>query len=289
MASLVLFCPFFGPRPVWAKWVLASMLANAHVDFVLIGDRAFHDLPLAPNIRTFHWSLIRFMRHISATFELDLSEWPNRTCTGDRCGHSASNKISDTRPFMGALFGDIASRYEWWGWMDFDVVLGRVTLPLSAQSGAIWSPICLRNPVGLRTWGPFTAFRTHATLRAGGRRAVSGLRPYEASHSWRHVLGSRKQHGFDELSFSGIRHEGVSNLLSAQSCVTHSWRLAEPKPCKTWRPCANSTLRIDASPQRPTVQGVHLANAKRWVRSEHGRHACIELDVIRHTANVCAA
>lgn len=108
--------------------------------------------------------------------------------------------------------------------MDLDVVFGRIILPPSNAFGDIWTPI-IPNPVGLHTWGPFTAFRSMGSLRGNGR-AISALRPYELSNVWKSILESPRQHGFDELAFSGRQEQGLSALVHPKFCVRHDWHIA---------------------------------------------------------------
>lgn len=78
-------------------------------DFVLIGDGRLRNVP--SNVRFINWNFAQIVAHTSKTLDVNLSAWAKRSCTGDRCGRQPTNKVSDMRPFMGALFSDIAMRY----------------------------------------------------------------------------------------------------------------------------------------------------------------------------------
>lgn len=272
MPSLIVIVPYFGPMDWWGPAVLESMLRNAHVRFMLIGDRL---PPGRANVRVHNWTFAEYRTHLSGRFDVDLSDWGARSaCAGARCGRNPTNKASDTRPFLGALFEREVRAYDWWAWADFDVLFGHL-VPPPAASDSVWTPVC-PNPIGLATWGPFTGFPARGTLRTRLNRTIPGSRPYLASRAWRRVLRARRQMGFDELGFTGRKEEGLAAQFDVRACVRRApWTLMEPRACRrrSWRPCAPH----DAIDLLGTRDGLHLEGSKAWPRVEGATHALVSL------------
>ena len=71
-----------------------------------------------------------------------------------------SNKVTDLKPFMAALWPELLAGAAWWAWGDIDVLWGDLPryLALAPPRGSFVCPL-LPNPWGAATWGPFTAWR----------------------------------------------------------------------------------------------------------------------------------
>lgn len=294
--SLVVYCPYFGAMPPWIRLTLRSMAMNRHVAFYLIGDQ----LPSSAHARNIHLLNMSFGAYRAMVQRLSprTLQWKQAPCVGFNCGTasktpaaSKSNKISDSRPFLGAALASTTSRYAWWAWMDIDVIFGH--LDILPKARAVFCPLW-PNPFGLVTWGVFTAFRTDATLIAKPRvvganassASASGLHPYRIAHQWREALASPRREAFEELSTHcggpscGL---GMSNALSPRNCQTMKAQVAEVNRCAQkvrWGPCARgptsfATLSLErhAAERHPTlvtngvdeVMLLHLFQSKaRW-------------------------
>ena len=268
-SSLIVIIPYYGRLEWWGHMAIDSMLRNRHTTFVLIGDKL---PPSASNVRVYNWTHAQYRGRISKRFGVDLSAWGWRsTCEGAHCGRNPTNKISDTRPFLAALFEDHVRAHDWWAWADLDVMFGSIRAPHAGPT-SIWNPVC-PNPIGLTTWGPFTAFPVRGAPRTRDNRTVPGTRPYEASRGWRRVLRSRRQMGFDELGFSGRADEGLAALLDDAGCVRDAaWTVVEARACQpgSWKPCTEHD--IDLLRAR---DGFHLEGAKRWPHDAGATHALL--------------
>lgn len=130
--SLVVYCPYFGDLPPWLGLTLRSAQMNPHVHFVFIGDRlppsGFH----ISNVRGKNMSFVEYQARIQRLVPLTLQWRP--PCTGFKCGSAGSsrtnknNKVSDSRPLLGAAFAGITRSFDWWAWMDIDLVFGHINI-----------------------------------------------------------------------------------------------------------------------------------------------------------------
>jgi len=295
-----------------------SMAMNRHVAFYLIGDQ----LPTSahmPNIHLLNMTFIAYRAMLQKLSPLSL-QWKQAPCAGFNCGtaskaHGASkgNKISDSRPFLGAALAEITLRYAWWAWMDIDVIFGHLDILSTARS--VFCPLW-PNPFGLVTWGVFTAFRTDAVLIAkqGVSRANAssttgtGLHPYMIARQWREALASRRREAFEELSIHcggpscGL---GMSNALSPRNCQSAKAQVAEVNRCEQkvrWGPCARGptsyvTLSLERHAERrpmlvtngvDEVMLLHLFQSKaRWRNvPDVSRWTCVNVTNFMGEGNV---
>jgi hypothetical protein len=303
--SLVVYCPYFGELPPWWRLTLRSMALNPLVDFVLIGDRVplSDNLTATKNVQSVNMSFPEYQNIIQRLAPVRL-RWRS-PCIGYECGTaskargaSRSNKISDSRPFLGAAFQSISDRYAWWGWMDIDVIFGRINIMRSTRE--VFCPLW-PNAVGLITWGVFTAFKREAVLHAKHGIKVNasvstGLQPYLLAWQWPEALASSKRQAFEELSITcggpkcGM---GMSNALNPKHCQTAKVQVAEVNRCKNrFGPCAlgktvYATLSRQGASQRASlvtngrhnVLLLHLFESKaRWGRvPDVSTWACINM------------
>ena len=219
------------------------MALNPQVAFVLIGDT----LPAVgfrlPNLRGLNMSFVEYRESIQRLVPLPL-QW-RLPCRGFDCGTSSgarrsnqNNKISDSRPLLGAAFESITNAYDWWAWMDIDVIFGHIDILPSARE--VFCPL-MPNGLPLSTWGAFTAFKREALLTSRNRARpanaskATGLRPYQLASRWRQALASPERQAFEETSIHcggpscGL---GMSNALHPRHCQTAKPLVAEVNVCK---------------------------------------------------------
>lgn len=283
MADVALFAPYFGAPPPWLALSARSMAGLPQTSFHLIGDQ----LPIFgySNVRTHVMPFPTFVRRLERATNLTLS-WP-APCHGVRCGHSRTNKVSDTRPFLGALFADVVARHTWWGWFDLDVVFGNLTahMPTSPALCPMWP-----NPVSLTSWGPLTMFRVHALLSSRDGRVAPGWRVFELAADWRRALAAGTQQGFEELALSCSGRacsRGLSNVLDPRHCQHSRLPVAEVVACRarrSWGKCAPpvNSVRIEVTRHgvdlradgRPVALLHMLTRKDEWPRELDGQRGC---------------
>ena len=98
MISKLLICPFFGAFPIWMPRFLHNVKQLEPLGYDVLIDTDEEG----------------FRRSVRK--ELDLECPPMH----------GGGKVWDYRPALGVLYADAAQSYEFWGHIDFDVVLGRV-------------------------------------------------------------------------------------------------------------------------------------------------------------------
>ncbi|MCC6357024.1 MAG: hypothetical protein IT577_24315, partial [Verrucomicrobiae bacterium] len=102
---------YLGPLPRYAGLCLRTAARNSNVDFLVVGD-ALPDEPPAQNVR----------------FRKEAREAIGRRFAG-RLGFEvpiSGRKLCDLKPTYGEVFADLLGGYDFWGFMDLDLVWGRV-------------------------------------------------------------------------------------------------------------------------------------------------------------------
>lgn len=232
------------------------MALNPHVSFVFIGDHVSTSGFDVHNVRGINISFEGYRKLIQRLVLPLQLQW-RAPCLGFHCGttlpansrgSNKNNKISDSRPLLGAALASITRHFDWWAWMDIDVVFGDIAFLASSREAfcPLWP-----NAFHLSTWGAFTAFKRDAVLtsrhphKSSGDRtnssSTTGLHPYKLAWQWREAIASPRRQAFEELSIHcggptcGL---GMSNALNPKHCQRGSARVAEVSACKQrWGPC----------------------------------------------------
>lgn len=300
--TLVVLVPYFGAPPPWLPIALASMGGpNAElVRFFIVGDASVPpDVSVPSNVRFVPAEWDEVHRRVREKLGVDMPyDSPSYQCKGcvmyssDRAAANASvlaaeararvagsllhhsNKVTDLKPFMAALWPELLAGAAWWAWGDIDVLWGDLPryLALAPPRGSFVCPL-LPNPWGAATWGPFTAWRiAHNTTEL-----------FRESRKWRRVLQEPRPMQFDEWWGSGSsdwRMSFVVQRLVRQGRLGDAGvalPLAEAKSCVdpcAWCPCGAYTFEWRASRGADGVGGLrvnggsevmllHLAIAKR--------------------------
>eukprot|EP00439_Symbiodinium_sp_Y106_P085569 s109_g28.t8 len=138
---------WFGPPPGWAALTLRSMSWNEEFRFLIFTDQPMSDWEYGeknPNVQ---------FRYLNASMFSRLAR--RRTAVETRLQHGY--KLCDWRMAYGEIFATWLRQFDFWGWVDFDVVLGRL-----AFFGFNSSALERRDVVGEFGWpaqGPLTLLR----------------------------------------------------------------------------------------------------------------------------------
>ena len=196
MYAMTVFCIHFGRMPHWITHTLHSFYINNDVKFVMIGDH--FPKQVSKNVKIIKTTWSAFSYYTSIRFNTSV-HWHIQECTGNNCGRVI--KISDLRPFLGKLFELELQDSKWWGWMDLDVILGKIRYFLYKERADVLCPMW-PNKYNLLTWGAFTAFKVNSHLISSDNKLItSGLTPYLLSREWKKVLVEKKHFAFEELAF----------------------------------------------------------------------------------------
>ena len=118
----------FGTWPSFMPLVLWSFGANEHIEFHLISE-APPAWPLPMNVRMHQMTAAEFLDTARSTIGANLTGFENGGYS-DVHGMSTS-KISDLKPMLGEILASILTPYDFWGFIQEDVLLGRLNSCIS--------------------------------------------------------------------------------------------------------------------------------------------------------------
>ena len=114
----------WGGWPSWTPLFLHTLRHNPTVDFHLLSDvPPPATAPLAPNVRYHAWSLDELLVRLRETVGVRL----RRLHAGGVFASGVSSaKLNDFKPMFGEAFPEMLSKYEWWGHLQEDLLLGNL-------------------------------------------------------------------------------------------------------------------------------------------------------------------
>lgn len=112
MKTIAFILPYYGTYPNYFNLWLETAGYNSTIDFFIITDIA-SDLDFPPNVYVINMSFEALTKRIQTMFDFNI-------CL------AKPYKLCDYRPLYGLLFDDIIKNYDFWGYCDFDVILGNL-------------------------------------------------------------------------------------------------------------------------------------------------------------------
>lgn len=112
MKKIVFICPYFGKLPNYFDLVLESCRYNDTIDWIIFtDDKTKYKYPL--NVKVYYMSFEQMQKYIQSRipFKIKLNK-PYKLC--------------DYRPLYGYLFETYITKYDFWGYCDFDCIFGRI-------------------------------------------------------------------------------------------------------------------------------------------------------------------
>lgn len=196
----MLFCPWFGPFPsFWEKFVDRIKAQGDRLDLLVPTDQV-RTIATDRNVFYSPWSLDKLI----ALMERNLAVPVRRDLFEGRGGY----KMCDLRPMLAVLFAP--SMYDFWGWIDADVVLGDWGM---IEARAV--DVDIYSTASGIVNGPLTV------LRNCGK--INNL--FSACSDWQAVLQNQAYTAFDEIGFTNIvRAEAAAGRVKflAEYVHTHS-------------------------------------------------------------------
>lgn len=171
----VLICPYFGHLPDNFPLWLNSCMYNDKINFLIFTDdnRSFK----APhNVKINHMELDELQRLIKVKFpfvRFDISPY----------------KLCDYKPTYGYLFSDYISGYKYWGNCDIDLIYGDLIKFLPTQTYDKISNL-----------GHTTFYRNESKIN------TAFMESSEDTLTYKEILASDANFGFDEIGSYGIKH-----------------------------------------------------------------------------------
>jgi hypothetical protein len=180
MPKICVAIPYFGSWPRYLDLFIASCFANPHIDFLFLTDLPLEQQrTLGANILVHKTTLEDIEAIVKSRLGINLTV-------------VNPYKLCDLRPAYGVIFSEMFSSYDYWGWSDIDIVLGRTEQFLAdLDRYDIW---CVR---GEWTTGSWTLLRNDTK--------INNL--FKRSPDWKKVFQSSGNFAFDECG-------GVWNELS---------------------------------------------------------------------------
>ncbi len=112
MYKIGIFIPYFGKWPDWIQLYFETLRKNSTIDFIFYTD-CDTSIVDAPNI---HFRKISFDNYVFLVNEkLDFKFKPKN-----------AYKLCDLRPLFGYIHEDIFLGYDYYGWIDMDVLIGDI-------------------------------------------------------------------------------------------------------------------------------------------------------------------
>lgn len=182
MHKIGLFIPYFGKWPDWAPLYFETLRRNSTIDFIFFTD-CDTSIVKASNIQ-FH--SISFKEYIdSVNTKLDIKFEPDN-----------SYKLCDLRPLFGDLHRDIFAQYDFYGWIDVDVLLGNIR---AFYNDDILSKYHVFSTHEHRISGHFALFRNTEKNRM----------MYKKIYRWKEALLSKPFIGIDEHGITNAYQQTV--------------------------------------------------------------------------------
>jgi hypothetical protein len=195
LAKICLILPYFGKLPpCWGGW-LDSCADNPSIDFLIITDQIVVDAPENVHIVRMEWyTICKRLR----TFIQGLGY--NRLYIG------LPYKLCDYRPAYGALFQEYISGYDYWGYIDCDLIWGNLRKFLDT--------IHFENYDRIYRCGHLSIYRNVPEINTLFTKNIKGCRPFSD------IIATSYSMNFDEVGINDYFDKSGLNFLNIRQDVT---------------------------------------------------------------------
>ena len=112
----------WGGWPAWTPVFLRTLAANPTISFLLLSEEPPPNVGAMPaNVEHHAWTLEALLRRLQRTVGVRLR---SLGASGVLANGVSAAKVNDFKPMWGEAFESELRRFEWWGYMQEDVVLG---------------------------------------------------------------------------------------------------------------------------------------------------------------------
>lgn len=174
--SIGVYAFYFGKFPEWMPLYLESLRLNSSIDFHIFTDCAY-DGDYPKNVFIHNVVYDEYTKYIGEKLRIDFNP-------------DSPIKLCDVRPMVGYIHYDTFSKYDFYGWIDLDLLLGNVRNFYTDE-------ILMRNDVlsthEVRIAGHFSLFRNNRHNRMMFRKI----------YQWKESL--------ETPSFIGLDEHGITN------------------------------------------------------------------------------
>lgn len=183
MKKLIIIVPYFGSRPKWFDFYMASCAKNPDMDFLLVTDFPIDHKPT--NVIHLQKAFPEYKSFITKKLEIN-PQWDE------------PYKLCDLKPALGYLHLDIVRNYQFFGYSDLDLVYGNVLEQydsLMAENDVISSHTYLMA-------GHFAVYRTMKET----------LTLFSRVPAWRKAFSIKNHIHFDEIVMSNLLMPAVNRM-----------------------------------------------------------------------------
>lgn len=187
MTSIAILIPYFGKWPEWYPLYFETLRRNNTIDFIFFTD-CDTTVCDAPNVI---FNKLNFDDYIA--FVNKQLFYPFKP--------QNAYKLCDLRPFFGLIHKDTFEKYDFYGWMDMDLLLGNVR---SFFTEAILRKFDVLSTHAHRVSGHFALFRNNATNR----------NIYKKVYAWQKALDSPSYVGIDEYGLTNAYTMTIFDIIN---------------------------------------------------------------------------
>lgn len=176
MRRIVLLTPYFGKLPKWINLYLETCKWNPTIDWIIFSDHRFK----YEEIKN-----VKFVRMTKGEFNI---------LAGDRLKLKVNinnpYKLCDFRPTYGVIFKEYLANYDFWGYVDLDILFGDIRKFITEDLLEQYEIISAYKPF---LSGHFTIYKN--------QDMINDL--YKESANYKEIMEDMKRHhGFAERNFT---------------------------------------------------------------------------------------
>jgi hypothetical protein len=202
MSRIALVIFYAGPLPDYFRYFSESFARNQDIDIdIYLFNDKFLQPDLSGKLKTIPFTLEQFNQLASERLEIPINvNW--------------GYKLSEYRPAFGVIFEDYLKGYDFWGYCDLDIILGRISHFLTKDVLKFYDVITASE---IQLVGHFVLFRNNPTVNNLFRKTNDYIKMF---------IDNEKYYNFDEscrrfygrpLSFEEL--ETTSQLASIYDLV----------------------------------------------------------------------
>jgi len=193
MSKVAIVIPYFGSWPEWFDCFIESCKVNKGIDWILYSDCS-PPSNKADNVIIHSISFAQYKQKVSKALQVPYDI-------------TAPYKLCDLKPFYGAIHKEELSKYEYWGFGDIDLIVGRLYSYLEANF-----------------LGRYEVFSTHDDRISGHLSLFYNNDKYREMAftipNWHDKLIADKNYGLDELFLSRKLHVGLALIGRSRNMLS---------------------------------------------------------------------
>ena len=202
MSRIALVIFYAGPLPDYFRYFSESLARNQDIDLdVYLFNDHLSQPNLSGNLKTIPLTLSQFNQLASEKLEIPINvNW--------------GYKLSEFRPAFGVIFKDYLKDYDFWGYCDLDIILGKISHFLTEEILATYDVITASE---IQLVGHFVLFRNNATVTNLFRQTEDYIKMFTDNEQYYNFDESCRRFYGRPLSFDELKE--TSQLASIYDLV----------------------------------------------------------------------